>query len=153
MRKHLFNVLVLVLVTTIASGLLANNVKAQIANTQYEKLTFNEPPLYTRQWVIYHLLTEVFNAGLQYDDFIKLNKVVECESGYNVKAVGDGGKAYSLAQFWEKTFNAFKEEAQMDIEYKNPLDQMKLMIWAYKEHKMLHWTCWSSNFKDETQHF
>ena len=72
-----------------------------------------------------------------------LNAVVEKESGWNDKAIGDHGLAYSLCQFHKPTFNEFKEKAGMlELEYKNPIDQLTLLAWAYEHKKMSHWSTW-----------
>lgn len=156
MSKIIYNLLVSIVVATVLYGLYSHNVNAQTANIQYN--VYIKPELYSRSWVVFALFNEIIENNLTYDDFLKLKTVIECESGYNVNAKGDylNGvyRAYSLAQFHKSTFDEFKEKAgQLELEYTNPLHQIKLIIWAYKQKKMLHWTCWSSNFKDETQHF
>lgn len=71
-----------------------------------------------------------------------IKRVVECESNFNPEAVGDQGKAYGVAQFWQKTFDSFKKEAGIeDLEYKNWMHQIDLMFWAFSNGKQNHWTC------------
>jgi hypothetical protein len=154
MSKIIYNLLVSIVVTAVLYGLYSHNVNAQTANIQYN--VFITPELHSRSWVVFTLFTEIINSNLTYSDFLKLKKIIECESGYNVNAIGDSGKAFGLGQFWENTFNEFKQKAERpEFEYKNPLDQIKLMIWAYKQKKMYHWwTCWTKSYpEDTTQHF
>lgn len=75
------------------------------------------------------------------------NKVIICESQWNAEAKGDyrNGKpmAYGLLQFWFKTFEAFKKEADMpELEYKDPQDQLTLGAWGFANDKESHWTCY-----------
>lgn len=64
--------------------------------------------------------------------------VVKLESNYEIDAVGDKGLAYSVAQFHEETFNWMKQKALDQgqpffyLEYKNPADQITLLVWAIK---------------------
>ena len=70
-----------------------------------------------------------------------LNKIVELESGWRPNVIGDGGRAFGLAQFHKGTFDDFKEEAQMsELEYKNPYHQLTLLVWAIENGKQNHWT-------------
>ena len=70
-------------------------------------------------------------------------KLIECESGWNEEAIGDHGKAYGLLQFWESTFELYKNKYGLpELEYKDSDDQITLagiMINDGEEH---NWTCW-----------
>jgi len=69
--------------------------------------------------------------------------VIDCESSWNIAAVGDSGRAYSLLQFHAPTFEGFKEEAEMtDLEYDSWKDQLRLGAWGFANDKEHHWTCW-----------
>lgn len=72
-----------------------------------------------------------------------LNKVVNCESGYDPTIVGDHGLAYGPAQFHESTFDNFAKQYGVELDYKNPEDQIELMAWAFKQGNeyMNDWTC------------
>ncbi len=84
------------------------------------------------------LLTSVKN---DYARFKLLNKIVELESNWKVDAIGDGSKAFGLAQFHQPTFEQFKKEANMsDLEYKNPYHQLTLLAWAFENGKQAHWS-------------
>lgn len=152
MKRLLFILLVSTLVATGMYGLYIRTVNAQTTNNSYD---FNEPQINSRSWVIYHILIEVLQQGLGYDDFLKLNKVAQCESNYNVNAVGDSGNALGIFQYWPKTFDSFKYEASLpELQRDIPLDQIKLTVWAYKAKKMLHWSCFSRLYpNDNEQHF
>lgn len=69
--------------------------------------------------------------------------VISCESSGRYDAVGDGGKSVGIAQFQKATFNRLKKEAHMpNLIWKNPVHQMKLMVWAI-DHGYGHlWTCY-----------
>lgn len=69
--------------------------------------------------------------------------VISCESSGRYDAVGDGGKSVGIAQFQKATFNKLKKEAHMpNLTWKNPVHQMKLMVWAI-DHGYGHlWTCY-----------
>ncbi len=90
------------------------------------------------------LYVETLAEGLSYKDFVRLKELIHCESSWRPRIYGDSGKAYSLAQFHEPTFEDFKRwSEQSHFEYKNPEHQLKLLVWAYKNHKMKNWTCWN----------
>lgn len=62
------------------------------------------------------------------------------ESGLNPEATGDHGLAHGLWQFHERTFNAFKKEAEMPyLKYHSYKDQTTLFVWAIKNGKDEHW--------------
>src|SRR3990167_9114298 len=74
----------------------------------------------------------------------------QCESNWNrepekaITIYGDKGKAYSIAQFHERTFNGWKKEANMDLNYKSWTDQLKLQAWAFSKGESYkdNWTCY-----------
>lgn len=73
---------------------------------------------------------------------------IKCESGFNPKAVGDGGKATGLAQYHKPTFDRFSKLLGEDLDYYSAHDQIKLtaMIFAkYPQYKK-HWTCYTKHF-------
>lgn len=67
---------------------------------------------------------------------------IHCESRWNITALGDGGKAYGLAQFHEPTFNQFRDESGLDVHYDSAKGQLELMAWAFREGYQRHWTCY-----------
>ena len=75
-----------------------------------------------------------------------IERVARCESGLNPYAKGDyrNGEpmAYGVMQFWRKTFEAFREESDVnDLEYKNWMHQIDLAYWAFGNGKKSHWVC------------
>lgn len=66
---------------------------------------------------------------------------INCESQWNITALGDSGKAYGLAQFHEPTFNQFRDESNLDVYYDGAKDQLELMAWAFQNGLQSHWTC------------
>ena len=86
----------------------------------------------------YHLFESVSGDYVQ---FRLLEKIVWLESNWKVNAIGDGGRAFGLAQFHKGTFNQFKEKAEMpELEYKNPYHQITLLVWAIENNLQSHWT-------------
>lgn len=72
------------------------------------------------------------------------------ESSWDPKAIGDSGKAYSLAQFHKPTFESFKKESQMyELSYENPKDQITLLVWAFNNRKQNHWTTYKKLIRDK----
>lgn len=74
-------------------------------------------------------------------------KLIECESSWNEEAKGDlrNGKymAYGLLQFWESTFELYKNKYNLpELEYKNPDDQITLAGIMIKDGHESNWTCW-----------
>ena len=66
---------------------------------------------------------------------ITMHKVIKCESGYNPKAIGDGGKSYGLVQIHLPSHPTITKEQAFDSEYainflaKN-LDAGKGKLWT-----------------------
>lgn len=73
-----------------------------------------------------------------------LHKIMTCESGRHHKGVwGDGGKAYGIAQFHEKTFYRFAKEAHLkNMHWKSRADQIVLLNWALDNGHANSWTCY-----------
>ncbi len=68
--------------------------------------------------------------------------IIDCESAGKYNAVGDGGKSYGIVQFQKATFNEMKRQAHMpNLEYKNPIHQMRLMVWGFNHGYASRWTC------------
>jgi len=78
------------------------------------------------------LITEKY--GLNYEE---LYKVVECESNWNVNAVGDDGRSFGLAQFLKTTF-----EEECNGDYYNSYDQLKCMGEMWDRGMQRRWTCY-----------
>ena len=60
-------------------------------------------------------------------------------------AIGDYGKSYGVWQFWKKTFNKWKLEANMpELQYHNWQDATKLAAWAFSkgDDYKYAWTCY-----------
>jgi len=79
-------------------------------------------------------------------DYNMLSEVIRCESSFNTDIYGDHGEAYGLGQFHKQTFYAFVKDRGMspdDYDYKNPLDQLAIMSWAFSQGNkyIRHWSC------------
>jgi len=69
--------------------------------------------------------------------------ILQCESGGRYNAVGDDGISVGIAQFQETTFNEMKALAKMPrLRWKNPIDQMRLMVWMLDHGFGYRWTCY-----------
>ncbi len=82
-------------------------------------------------------------STLYHTSYEELEAVIFCESGWRVDVYGDGGRAYSLLQFHQPTFNAWEKELGEDLDYKSWHDQIKLGAWAFSKGTKYkkHWTC------------
>ena len=69
----------------------------------------------------------------------KFLTLIDCESGWNKKAIGDNGKANGLAQFWRGTFDTYKKIYGLVGEYKNPLSQINLASSMISDGGIGHW--------------
>jgi len=71
-----------------------------------------------------------------------MKKVAECESKYNIKALGDSGRAFSVFQFHKGTFNNWSKEKGEKLDYKSYHDHIKLAVWAFSKGESYrgHWT-------------
>src|SRR3990167_8042973 len=72
--------------------------------------------------------------------------VAKCESKFIINAKGDFRSetgeymAAGIFQFWEKTFNLFREESGMTkLKYDFWQDQVELAGWAFANEKANHW--------------
>lgn len=82
-------------------------------------------------------------------DFYLLDKVINCESGWNAKAINkelhpDGTVgSVGIAQFKPSTFYSFAEEAGMEATSpEDPYQSTELLAWGISTGKGSHWTCW-----------
>jgi len=67
--------------------------------------------------------------------------IIKCESSWKEDAVGDGGRAYGLAQFHRPTWDWLTELSGKDLDYKNPQHQIELLTWAIENGRSYLWTC------------
>lgn len=71
-------------------------------------------------------------------------RVIQCESGGKVNAIGDHGLAYGIAQFHEDTFNRMKRlSGYYWLDYRNPNDQILLIEWAFAHGHEREWSCYT----------
>lgn len=81
--------------------------------------------------------------GEQYGAEIPLlDKMAFCESTYNPKAVGDGGRALSVYQYHKETFYSHAKLMGEELNYNSAHDQIKLTAWISVHHpdKLRAWT-------------
>lgn len=71
--------------------------------------------------------------------------VAKCESSYNPKATGDGGKAKNVFQYHRPTFEAFSKLLGEKLDYYSYYDQSKLTAFIWKNYPQYknHWTCYT----------
>jgi len=68
--------------------------------------------------------------------------IIECESSGRYDAAGDDGVSVGIAQFQEATFNEMKKKAKMPrLRWKNPIHQMRLLIWMSDNGYANRWSC------------
>lgn len=68
--------------------------------------------------------------------------LILCESSWNKNAIGDKGKSFGLGQFQYQTFEWLKNKANMSkLKWKDPHDQITLLIWAVENDFINLWTC------------
>lgn len=68
--------------------------------------------------------------------------IIACESSGRHDAIGDDGTSVGIAQFQKETFNEMKAKAGMPkLRWKNPVHQMRLMIWMIDHGYGKRWTC------------
>jgi len=66
-----------------------------------------------------------------------MHKVVNCESSYNYKAVGDGGKSFGLSQIHKPSHPSITYEQSI-----NPNFALDFMASSISKGKGEMWTCW-----------
>lgn len=66
-------------------------------------------------------------------------EIAKCESSLIHDSRGDSGKAYGVFQFWQSTFNQYKEKG---MNWKNEDDQIELALEMIASGKGRHWTCY-----------
>lgn len=101
-------------------------------------VTLTKVPETVEEWIVYYAEQNNINAQ-------ELDSVIFCESSYNVVASGDGGRAWSVAQFHKPTFDKWKKEmGQPSLNYYNFQHQIKVMAWAFSKGETYKddWTCW-----------
>jgi hypothetical protein len=71
--------------------------------------------------------------------------IIECESSGRHDVVGDDGSSIGIAQYKKATFELFKRKAGMPhLKWKNPIHQMRLMIWMVDNGYIKHWSALKS---------
>jgi hypothetical protein len=88
---------------------------------------------------------EVFSKLYGVDSTV-VNKVIQCESNGNHKAVGDGGLSRGIAQFQKPTFNnlakLYSKEYNESLNYDSEFDQVKLLTWSIANGHGRNWTAY-----------
>lgn len=80
---------------------------------------------------------------LVYGGDAELNKkVIRCESGWDVKADGDGGISLGVAQFQLESFNRMSKAFGEKLDYNSSYDQLKLFVWAMNNGYAREWTAY-----------
>lgn len=68
--------------------------------------------------------------------------IIKCESQWKEDAVGDGGRAYGLAQFHRPTWDwLVKLSGKKGLDYYEPSHQIELLTWALENGRGYLWTC------------
>jgi hypothetical protein len=69
-------------------------------------------------------------------------RIIKCESQWKEDAIGDGGRAYGLAQFHRPTWDWLVKLSGKNLDYYNPQHQIELLDWALENGRGYLWTCW-----------
>lgn len=107
----------------------------------YERLQIR--PLSEYEQLTHFLYEQV---GYDYNKYILIKKVINCESEWKISAVGDSGLATGLCQYHTPTFNQFSkeyfQETGHELVIENPRHQIILTVWAFDKGYHNHWTCY-----------
>ena len=70
--------------------------------------------------------------------------IIQHESNFKEDAIGDSGKAVGILQFWESTFEHYKNKYKEQLDYKKANHQIILYYLMVRENKsnLSHWTAW-----------
>lgn len=68
-------------------------------------------------------------------------EILACESNFDHRAVGDGGKSIGIAQFQRPTFYRLARKAGYDGDWRSPKDQVRLLTWAVGNGYADEWSC------------
>lgn len=79
----------------------------------------------------------------------ELLAVAKCESGFNPKAIGDGGRAANIFQYHKPTFISFSKLFGEQLDYHSYTDQARLtaFIWKHYPQYKNHWTCYTKIYR------
>lgn len=73
--------------------------------------------------------------------------VATCESSLNVEAVNNNEpnniQSYGIFQYQKPTWEYFEKKFNVDLDYYNPEDQIKMTAIAFKNGQANHWSCFS----------
>jgi hypothetical protein len=74
----------------------------------------------------------------------EITTVIHMESGFNQKAVHDGGLGVGVTGFHKDTFDRWNKQSGLNLEYTRTSDQITLMAWAFTQgnHYKDDWTTW-----------
>lgn len=108
--------------------------KAIEKNSPLDVLSYNQSAEAIKGAVVY--LANQY--GINKDEMIV---TIQCESNFNVTAVGDHGLAYGLSQFHKTTFDSYCKG-----NYHSAKDQLVCMAQMFSKRMQHHWTCWTKNF-------
>lgn len=90
----------------------------------------------------FQVLADLISYDLVKDKYPFVDCIIQNESGWNPKAVGDNFRAYGLFQFHRATFDRFSAKYNLELDYQNPNDQLLLFEKMLDEDFNLirHWT-------------
>lgn len=112
--------------------------------SDYSEATQNPISTLSENPTVYEVKQAISYVAKKYlIDESEFMQTIKCESEFNVKAVGDSGKAYGPAQFHKPTFNQYCKG-----DYYSAKDQLICMaeMWAKNPLNKFHWSCWKNYF-------
>ena len=86
-----------------------------------------------------------------------VDKVIDCESGGDHKAIGDGGRSKGVAQIqgptWKDLEQKFNVQYEEDLNYMSQFDQLKLTTWSIANGEGRRWTAYRAIMNGGTYSF
>lgn len=135
-----------IIIALLLTASLSFNIVSAEAPTNSEPYTLPPKTEWSKQEVV-NLVNE--NADKYNISKSMLNFVVNCESGYNYKAVNWSDShalsqgSHGVAQFSRETFLGFSKTMGKDYDdIYNPEQALDVMAWAISKGYGSHWTCY-----------
>lgn len=95
-----------------------------------------------RECLVEHAKHYAYIYGINETKYLK---TIQNESSWIPSAVGDSGKAFGIAQYWEETFERHTEKCGLlDYSYTDYDDQLPAMACAFSKGWAREWTAFKN---------
>ena len=111
--------------------LVAIAISAPLPLTKHYISEAEAPKINLEEYSVVQLID--YYSALYGQDPALLRKVAECESKYDTKIYGDGGRAFSVYQFHKGTFENWSKERGEVLDYNSYQDHIKLAAWSFAQ--------------------